>query len=112
MLRRISAAPVARSSASAAHPATAAVSARLRASAMTKYVHMSEPIGNGKVIPLKFDYVRPAYMCPTLAQYYVTVTAWVEFFLLPRLGFCFFVIFTIHGGFVGEWPPDTHVINN
>jgi hypothetical protein len=86
--------------------------ATLRSSVMTKYVHMSEPIGNGKVIPLKFDFIRPAYLCPTLAQYYVVASAWIHFFMWPRLIPAFLIVFACQGGFSGQIPPDPRVINN
>ena len=106
MLRRVAPAAGIRSSTSTIAAAT------LRTSKMTKYVHMSEPIGNGKVIPLKFDYVRPAYLCPTLAQYYVVATAWIQFFMWPRMIATGIVIFACQGGFSGQIPPDPHAINN
>src|SRR3989338_1872717 len=88
--------------------ATSSTTPLLRMSQMTKYVHMSEPIGNGKVVPLKFDYVRPAYLCPTLAQYYVIASAWIHFFMWPRISVAFLIVFACQGGFAGQFPPDAH----
>jgi hypothetical protein len=73
--------------------------------------HMSEPIGNGKVIQRKHDYVRPAYSVPSWPQWCTIISLWTWSYNWPIAGGCFAVLWGFHGGFTGHLPPDPHEIH-
>ena len=102
MLRRLTLQPAARAAPCVA-PAMRA--ARARVSACPS---MTDPIGQGKVMPLKFDYLRPAYLCPTNAQYMAVIFAYFQTIAVPGYMVGFVIVWGLHGGFSGHLPPDPH----
>lgn len=70
--------------------------------------HISDGIGNGKVVALKFDYLRPAYLVPTYPKQFVVNWIWTQVNHLPNYILCAILIFAAHGGFSGHLPPDPH----
>lgn len=69
---------------------------------------LSEGLGNGKVIPLKFDYLRPAYIVPSYTKQFGINMVWTNINHGPNFILCLLVLFAAHGGFSGHLPPDPH----
>ena len=74
------------------------------------HIPMSQPLGQGKVVPLTFDYLRPHYRVPPYYQLFGLHFIWFQTSMWPNLVLCFTVIWAIHGGFTGHLPPDPHVL--
>ena len=67
---------------------------------------LSDGIGKGTPIPLKFDYFKPVYMVPSWPE---QVTMMILFFThnnLWRALFSATCVWAFHGGFSGVLPPD------
>jgi hypothetical protein len=74
------------------------------------HIPMSQPLGQGRVIPLKFDYHRPVYIVP--AYWKRASCFFLEFqtSIWGNLITVATVVWAVHGGFTGHLPADPHVL--
>jgi hypothetical protein len=78
------------------------------ASARAYHIPISEPIGKGRVIPIKFETLKPVYNPRTWSDCLITSNIWLWSCQLPTAVVSFTVIWACHGGFSGHLPPDPH----
>lgn len=91
----------------------------LRAASRTAFVAqrrafhtpMSESIGNGKVIPLKFDELKPVYVPKSYTKQLVVLGWWCCSNHFPNMIMAATLIWAAHGGFSGHLPPDPHSLH-
>ena len=73
---------------------------------------ITEPLGQGKVIPLKYDYPRPQYIEPNYVKQFFAVNFWVWHNYLQKTIPIAIFLWGMHGGFTGHLPPDPHELFN
>ena len=64
------------------------------------------PLGQGKIVKLKFDQPKPAYIPMDLMKTYWIFFWWVQQSLIAGVVVCTLLVFSAHGGFLGYLPPD------
>ena len=75
------------------------------------YVHISEPIGKGRVVPLKYESLKPVYVPKSFTTQFVILGIWNCTNQLPNWIFAMTLIWAAHGGFSGHLPPDPHALH-
>lgn len=75
------------------------------------YTHISEPIGKGTVVPLKFDSLKPLYMPRSYTTQFWVLGSWMISNQIPNWVFAIVLIWAAHGGFSGHLPPDPHSLH-
>lgn len=75
------------------------------------YSSITEPIGKGRVIPLKFDSLKPVYIPKTYSTQFFVLGLWQIGNQVPNWVFGFILIWGAHGGFTGHLPPDPHSLH-
>ncbi|EPY37217.1 hypothetical protein STCU_00080 [Strigomonas culicis] len=83
----------------------------LRRSSALFYESVTAPIGKGRVVPLKFDSLKPAYVPRSFTTQFVVLGTWTISNMLPNFIMGFFIIAAANGGLSGAWPPDPHSLH-
>ncbi|KAH9599581.1 hypothetical protein LSM04_007556 [Trypanosoma melophagium] len=83
----------------------------LRRSAISLYSSIASPIGKGRVVPLKFDSLKPVYVPKTFVTQFFVLGLWTISNMVPNFVFAFLIIAGAHGGLTGAWPPDPHSLH-
>jgi hypothetical protein len=76
-----------------------------------RWTSITEPIGKGKVVPLKFDSLKPVYIPRSFAEQVFVLNFWQIINLIPLSVISFTLIFAAHGGFQGRLPPDPKALH-
>ena len=74
----------------------------------TRCLVITDGLPQGRVVPRKFDYIRPQYTPPTFPLSFIVFNMWWQLNYLPNVILCFAFVWGIHGGFTGHLPPDPH----
>lgn len=69
------------------------------------------PLGKGRVVPLKFDGLKPAYVPKTFTTQFAVLGIWSITNMLPNFILGFLIIAAASGGLSGAWPPDPHSLH-
>jgi hypothetical protein len=78
--------------------------------ARTLYVPVTEPLGKGRVVPLKFESLKPVYAPRTWTEQLIVTNIWLWSNNIAGFAIATTVIWACHGGFTGHLPPDPHVL--
>lgn len=83
----------------------------LRRSAALLNAGITAPLGKGRVIPLKFDRLKPAYVPRSFTTQLFVLGTWTVGNMLPNFIFGFLIIAAANGGLSGAWPPDPFALH-
>ncbi|CAD2215357.1 hypothetical protein AGDE_00079 [Angomonas deanei] len=83
----------------------------LRRSTALLYEGIAAPIGKGRVVPLRFDSLKPAYIPKTFTTQFFVLGTWTIGNMMPNFILCFLIIAAANGGLSGAWPPDPHSLH-
>ncbi|ESL06842.1 hypothetical protein TRSC58_05477 [Trypanosoma rangeli SC58] len=83
----------------------------LRRSAVSLYSGVVAPLGKGRVVPLKFDGLKPVYVPRSFTKQFFVLGFWTIGNMLPNFVFGALLIAGAHGGLTGAWPPDPHSLH-
>lgn len=83
----------------------------LRRTSAMLYESVALPIGKGRVVPLKFDSLKPGYVPKTFTTQFIVLGTWTISNMLPNFILGFIVIAAANGGFSGAWPPEPHSLH-
>ncbi len=75
---------------------------------LSAHIPITEPLGKGRVIPLKFETLKPVYNPRTWCDMIMTMNLWLWAGQIPMATIAFTIIWACHGGFTGHLPPDPH----
>lgn len=75
------------------------------------YISMSEPIGQGRVVPLKYESLKPVYVPKSYTKQFFVLGFWNCTNQLPNCIMAGTLIWAAHGGFSGHLPPDPHSLH-
>ena len=78
------------------------------AGARALHIPITEPLGKGRVVPLKFETLKPAYVPRSWTDQFITHYTWMWSNQIVSFVIAFCVIWGAHGGFSGHLPPDVH----
>jgi hypothetical protein len=74
--------------------------------ARAHHVPASEPIGNGTVRKLDFNFHKPVYVAPTWSRTFLPIFTMFQYAWIPMASVCATLIFANHGAFSGNFPPN------
>lgn len=83
----------------------------LRRTSARLYESVTAPIGKGRVVPLKFGGLKPAYLPKSFTTQFFVLGTWTISNQLPNFILGFIIIAAANGGFSGAWPPDPHSLH-
>lgn len=92
-------------------PQKKVASTMLRRTTTRMYQGVASPIGKGRVIPLQFDGLKPAYVPKSFTTQFCVLGTWTISNMLPNFIFGFLIIAAANGGLSGAWPPDPHTLH-
>ncbi|CUF65487.1 Hypothetical protein, putative [Bodo saltans] len=75
------------------------------------YVSVAEPIGQGRVVPLKYESLKPVYVPKSYTKQLFVLGFWNCSNQLPNWIMAITLIWAAHGGFSGHLPPDPHALH-
>jgi len=104
MMRRAVAAPTRR-----VGLAAAALTAAPAMQGRTNYYPLATtPLGQGKVMPLRFDQPKPVYIPMNYNKMFMLFFWWIQHSLAGSMFTALLLVFTAHGGWQGYLPPEPH----
>ncbi|KAK7198538.1 hypothetical protein NESM_000815500 [Novymonas esmeraldas] len=83
----------------------------LRRTSARLYESITAPIGKGRVVPMKFDSLKPAYVPKSFTTQFFVLGAWSISNMIPNFVIGFLIIAAANGGLSGAWPPDPHSLH-